>query len=42
MEERAGLITMQGNPLTLIGKQPKIGETAPGFEVLAKMFLKME
>ena len=34
MEENAGLITMKGNPLTLIGKQPKVGEHAPDFEVL--------
>ncbi|MCD6185211.1 MAG: thiol peroxidase [Deltaproteobacteria bacterium] len=34
MEENAGIITMKGNPLTLIGKQPKIGEPAPDFEVL--------
>lgn len=35
MEERAGIITMKGNPLTLVGKQPKVGEHAPDFEVLA-------
>ena len=35
MEENAGIITMKGNPLTLIGKQPKIGEPAPDFEVLS-------
>ncbi len=34
MEERAGIITMKGNPLTLVGKQPKVGEHAPDFEVL--------
>ena len=34
MEERTGIITMKGNPLTLIGKQPKVGEDAPDFEVL--------
>jgi len=34
MEENARKITMKGNPLTLIGKQPKIGEPAPDFEVL--------
>ena len=34
MEENAGLITMKGNPLTLLGKQPKVGEDAPDFEVL--------
>ena len=35
MEENAGIITMKGNPLTLIGKQLKIGEPAPDFEVLS-------
>jgi thiol peroxidase len=34
MEERAGTVTMNGNPLTLVGKQPKAGEIAPDFEVL--------
>jgi len=34
MEENAGLITMKGNSLTLIGKQPNVGEHAPDFEVL--------
>ncbi|MDY7038233.1 MAG: thiol peroxidase [Thermodesulfobacteriota bacterium] len=34
MEERTGMITMKGNPLTLVGKALKVGEPAPGFEVL--------
>ncbi len=34
MEENSGIITMKGNPLTLVGKQPKVGEPAPDFEVL--------
>jgi len=34
MEERAGIITMKGNPLTLVGQQPRVGEHAPDFEVL--------
>lgn len=34
MEERTGIVTIEGNPLTLIGKQPKVGEPAPDFEVL--------
>ena len=34
MEEQAGLISMKGNPLTLVGKQPQIGEQAPDFELL--------
>jgi len=34
MEENSGIITMKGNPLTLVGKQPKVGEHAPDVEVL--------
>ena len=34
MEERAGVITMKGNPLTLVGKELKLGDPAPDFEVL--------
>jgi len=34
MKENARKITMKGNPLTLIGKQPEVGEPAPDFEVL--------
>jgi len=34
MEERAGVITMKGNPLTLVGKKLKLGDPAPDFEVL--------
>ena len=34
MKERTGLITMRGNPLTLIGNEVKVGEMAPDFAVL--------
>jgi len=34
MEERTGIITMRGNPLTLLGKGLNIGDKAPDFEVL--------
>jgi thiol peroxidase len=34
MKERTGLITMRGNPLTLVGNEIKIGERAPDFAVL--------
>ena len=34
MEEHTGIITMKGNPLTLLGKTAAIGEAAPDFEVL--------
>jgi thiol peroxidase len=35
MEERKGIITMKGQPLTLLGKEINIDEPAPDFEVLA-------
>ena len=34
MEERSGIITFQGNPLTLIGKELKPGNAAPDFRVV--------
>ncbi len=34
MEERKGMITMKGNPLTLVGKALKVGDRAPDFGVL--------
>ena len=34
MTERAGIITMKGNPLTLVGEELKVGDPAPDFEVL--------
>jgi thiol peroxidase len=34
MKERTGIITMKGNPLTLMGKEVKVGDAAPDFEVL--------
>jgi len=35
MEERSGIITFQGNPLTLIGPELKVGDDAPDFTVVA-------
>ncbi len=35
MRERTGIITMKGNPLTLVGNEVKVGERAPEFEVLS-------
>lgn len=35
MQERQGLITFQGNPLTLLGPELKVGDKAPDFTVLA-------
>jgi thiol peroxidase len=34
MEEHTGIITMRGNPLTLVGKRLKEGDQAPDAEVL--------
>ena len=34
MEERAAVITMRGNPLTLVGRELNIGDRAPDFQVL--------
>lgn len=34
--ERTGKVTFFGNPLTLVGQEVKVGETAPGFTVLDK------
>jgi len=34
MEERSGIITFQGNPLTLIGRECKVGDRAPDFEII--------
>jgi thiol peroxidase len=35
MKERTGIITMKGNPLTLVGNEVKVGDAAPDFEVLS-------
>jgi thiol peroxidase len=35
MRERVGIIAMRGNPLTLVGKEIKVGDEAPDFVVLA-------
>jgi thiol peroxidase len=34
MEERSGMITMRGNPLTLTGHPLKVGDPAPDFELI--------
>jgi len=33
-EERTGIITFKGNPMTLIGPELKVGDTAPDFSVV--------
>jgi thiol peroxidase len=34
MEERSAAVTMHGNPLTLAGKEPSVGDQAPDVELL--------
>ena len=34
MSDRTGIITFQGNPLTLVGQELKVGDKAPGFTVV--------
>jgi thiol peroxidase len=34
MAERSGLVTIHGNPLTLVGNEINVGDRAPEFEVL--------
>ncbi|WP_028321387.1 thiol peroxidase [Desulfatiglans anilini] len=34
MEERSGVVTMKGNPLTLLGGEVKAGDQAPDFVVM--------
>ncbi|MGQ9858139.1 MAG: thiol peroxidase [Thermodesulfobacteriota bacterium] len=34
MRERKGVITFQGNPLTLLGDEPQLGQPAPDFQAL--------
>jgi thiol peroxidase len=35
MQERTGLVTMKGNPLTLVGTEVKVGHPAPDVELTA-------
>lgn len=35
MSERTGIVTMKGQPLTLVGDEVKVGAKAPDFEVVA-------
>jgi len=34
MKERAGIVTMRGNPLTLMGNEVRVGDAAPDFVAL--------
>ena len=42
MEERTGIITMKGNPLTLVGSELKVGDPAPDFELLDNDLYRMD
>jgi len=35
MEERTGIVTMKGKPITLVGQTVKVGQKAPDFEAVA-------
>jgi len=35
MQDKEVVVTMKGNPLTLVGNQVKVGDSAPDFDVLA-------
>jgi thiol peroxidase len=35
MKERTGLVTMKGNPVTLLGNEVKVGQKAPDVELVA-------
>jgi len=35
MKERDGLVTINGNPVTLLGNEVKVGDTAPDFTAIA-------
>lgn len=34
MQERDGIVTMKGNPITLMGTEPQVGDKAPDFVVI--------
>ncbi|AKL94831.1 thiol peroxidase Tpx [Clostridium aceticum] len=36
MTKRTGVITMQGNPMTLVGQEVKVGDKAPDFSALTQ------
>jgi len=42
MEERKGSATFQGNPLTLLGPEIKVGQKAPDFRLLATDMKEVE
>jgi len=42
MEERAGIVTVGGKPLTLLGDEIKVGDMAPAFSVVANDMTPVE
>ena len=42
MQERAGAVTMRGNPLTLLGDEVGVGEQAPDFTVVGNDLAPVE
>jgi len=42
MQERAGAVTMRGNPLTLLGDEIRVGEQAPDFTVVGNDLAPVE
>lgn len=36
MEKRSGYLKMKGTPLTLLGRELKVGEKAPDFQALTQ------
>jgi thiol peroxidase len=40
-QERTGVVTFAGNPVTLIGSEIRVGDKAPNFEVLANDLSKV-
>jgi len=38
VNERSGLVTIEGNPLTLLGSEIKVGDAAPDFRVVDEGF----
>ncbi len=42
MKERSGVVTMRGNPVTLLGDELKVGDTAPDFTAVANNMQPVE
>ncbi len=36
MSERTGVVTVRGNPITLVGNEVKVGDKAPDFKVVGE------